>query len=534
MKRNETAQGRYDFLRSWRDQYLWIARKAAHLTLPWLIKMDDEADISTRGQLREPWQSAGAKGVNVLASKLMLALMPVQTSFFKLQLDEMKLDKVDGFNPQMKSEVDQSFSKIERTINQMIAASDDRVVVHQALKHLVVAGNVLIFMGKDKLKLYPLNRYVCDRDGLGNVIEIVTRERINRYVLEEQLGITLPKEIAPKKLGLAPNAVGNDGQGSYPNDMVELYTIAKRQGKYFIWHQEVNGKKLPKTEGKAPLDINPWIALRFNTVDGEPYGRGRVEEYMGDLRSLEALTQAIVEGSAAAAKVIFVVSPSSTTKAQTLSAAGNGAIVQGRPDDIGVVQVGKTADFSTAQTMIEGLEKRIAEAFLELNVRQSERTTAEEVRMTQQELEQQLGGLFSLLTVDFLVPYLARKLSTLTKAGEIPKIPKELVKPTVVAGLGAIGRGQDRDALTNYMTTIAQTMGPESIQTYVKPLEVIKRLAAAEGIDTLNLVKTEEEMQGEQQQAQQAAQQEQITGQAAQLAKVGVDAAAQGGGPPPQ
>ena len=82
------------------------------------------------------------------------------------------------------------------------------------------------------------------------------------------------------------------------------------------------------------------------------YGRGRVEQFLGDLKSLEGLSQALVEGSAAAAKVVFTVSPSSTTKPQTLAQAGNGAIVQGRPDDIGVVQVGKTADFRTAYEMV--------------------------------------------------------------------------------------------------------------------------------------------------------------------------------------
>ena len=150
------------------------------------------------------------------------------------------------------------------------------------------------------------------------------------------------------------------------------------------------------------------MVLRFNSVDGENYGRGQVEEFLGDFKSLNALSQAMVEGSASAAKVVFVVSPSSMTKPQTIAQAGNGAIVQGRPEDIGVIQVGKTADFSTAIQMMQNLERRLLEAFLVLNVRQSERTTAEEMT-TQLELEQQLGGLFSLLTVEFLVPYLNRK-----------------------------------------------------------------------------------------------------------------------------
>jgi hypothetical protein len=135
------------------------------------------------------------------------------------------------------------------------------------------------------------------------------------------------------------------------------------------------------------------------------------------------------------------------------------------------------------------------------------------------ELEAQLGGLFSLLTVEFLVPYLNRKLSEAQKSGDIPKLPKGMVTPTIVAGVNALGRGQDRQSLIEFMTTIAQTIGPEAMMQFINTDEVIKRLAAAQGIDVLNLVKTQEAIQQEQQQAQQAAAQQQIVGQAAQLQK---------------
>jgi len=127
------------------------------------------------------------------------------------------------------------------------------------------------------------------------------------------------------------------------------------------------------------------------------------------------------------------------------------------------------------------------------------------------ELEQQLGGLFSLLTVEFLVPYLDRKLSVMQKNGSIPRIPKDVVKPTIVAGINALGRGQDRESLTMFMQTIASTVGPEAMMQFINPDEVIKRLAAASGIDVLNLVKSMQEIQGQQQQQaeQQMAMQEQ-------------------------
>ena len=225
----------------------------------------------------------------------------------------------------------------------------------------------------------------------------------------------------------------------------------------------------------------------------------------------------MVEGSAAAAKVIFTVSPSSTTKPATIAQAGNGAIVQGRPDDIGVIQVGKTADFATAAQLMQTLERRLLDAHLVLNVRQSERTTAEEVRLTQLELEQQLGGLFSLLTVEFLVPYLNRKLLTLQRSGELPRIPKEYVNPTIVAGINALGRGQDRESLTQFITTISQTLGPEAMVQYLNADEAIKRLAAAQGIDVLNLVKSMDERNQESEAAAEAEKDLELTKQAGQF-----------------
>ena len=436
----------------------------------------------------------------------MLALLPPQTSFFKFQVRDDKLG--EEFPREVKSELDLSFSKMERMVMDYINASSDRVVVHQALKHLIVSGNALIFMGKDGLKNYPLNRFVINRDGNGNVCEIVTKELISRKIL----GMDLPEPL--------PNSPGDDGYKTGSDDQdVEVYTYVRLDDNgRWVWHQEAFDKILPNSRSTAPKNASPWLVLRFNTVDGEDYGRGRVEEFLGDIRSLEGLSQALVEGSAAAAKVVFLVSPSSTTKPKTIADAGNGAIVQGRPDDVGVIQVGKTADFRTAAEQMQTLERRIGEAFLVLQVRQSERTTAEEVRLTQMELEQQLGGLFSLLTVEFLIPYLNRTLHILQRNKELPKIPKDVVRPQIVAGVNALGRGQDQESLVQFAQTLAQTMGPEVMAKYLDPGEYVKRLAAAQGIDVLNLVKTAETMQMEKEQQMQQMQQQEMLKQAGQFA----------------
>ena len=480
-----SARGRYAQLQGYRAQFLNVGRLCAALTLPYLLKPDDDAE-NTHRRLVQPWQSVGARAVVNLSAKLIMALLPPQTSFFKLQVRDENLGEM--YDPQIKTELELSFSKIERLIMDHVNASRDRVVLHQALKHVIVSGNALLFMSKDGLKNYPLNRYVVDRDGDGNVTEIVTKEMINRELV-------FGKNI--KKVTPVNEPMGGVVSTGSQDDEVEVYTWVRLdvQSGRWKWHQEAGDVIIPNSLSSAPKNTSPWIPLRFNTVDGEAYGRGRVEEFLGDLKSLEALSQALIEGSAAAAKVLFLVSPSATTKPQTIAQAGNGAIVQGRPEDIGVVQVGKTADFRTAAEMAQQLVERINQGFLILNVRNSERTTAEEVRLTQMELESGLGGLFSLMTVEFLVPYLNRTMMVLQRNKQLPTLPKNLVRPQIVAGVNALGRGQDAQALTEFITTVAQTMGPEAIQQYIDPGEYLKRLAAANGIDVLNLIKTPEMLQ---------------------------------------
>lgn len=490
------ARKRYEQLRSGRQQFLDVAYQCSQLTLPYLIRRDETPEVHRT--LKTPWQAVGAKAVTTLASKLMLALLPPQTTFFKLQIRDDKLGT--ELPAEVRSELDLSFSKMERMVMDFINASQDRVVVHQAIKHLIVGGNALIYMGKDGLKHYPINRYVVNRDGNGNICEIVTKELVGRSKLQDVLPPVESEEESERDVD------------------VYTYVYMDEQSGKWLWHQEVENIIIPDSNSSAPKDASPWLVLRFNTSDSEDYGRGRVEEYLGDLKSLEALSQALIEGAAAASKVIFLVSPSSTTKPQTIANAGNGAIVQGKPDDVAVIQVGKTADFRTAAEMVGGIERRIGDAFLQLNIRQSERTTAEEVRLTQLELEQQLGGIFSLLTVEFLVPYLDRILLVLQRSNQIPKIPKDLVRPSIVAGVNALGRGQDRESLTQFVMTIAQTMGPEALTQYIDPTEYIKRLAAAQGIDTLNLVKTAQQLQEEEAQSMEQQQQMELTKQAGQLA----------------
>lgn len=509
----QTALSRYESLRSGRQQFLDAAREAAALTIPYLMT---EEGFGEGEKLPIPWQSLGAKGCNVLSSKLMLSLFPLNTSFFKLSINDQELATLPEITPEIRSEIDLNLAKMERTIMQQISESTDRVILYSAMRHLVVTGNVLLFAGKKNLKLYPLNRFVVDRDGNGEILHIVTKEHVHRSLL--------PKEFQKLPDGVPNiNSAGEDGvkhgvAGSDAEDATVFTHCELKDGSH-KWYQECDGKILPNSQGSSPKNISPWICCRFNITDQESYGRSRVSEYQADLQSLDGLMQSMVEGSATMAKVVFAVSPSSVTKPQALARASSGSIISGRADDVSVIATNKQADFRTVREMIEILTQRISDAFLILSPRQSERTTATEISAVQQELNEQLSGVYGNLTITLLTPYLNRKLHILQRNKAIPQLPKGLIAPVVVAGLNSLGRQQDKVALMEFMNTVAQSLGAEALAKYIVPTEVLKRLAAASGIETLNLIKDQSTMDQEMAQMQQMQTQDTLMKQAGQLAR---------------
>ena len=96
----------YNKLSTARNQFLTTAVECSKLTLPYLIS-EDLSSHPNHKTIRTPWQSVGAKAVVTLAAKLMLALLPPQTTFFKLQVRDDKIG--EEISPEQRSEIDLAF-----------------------------------------------------------------------------------------------------------------------------------------------------------------------------------------------------------------------------------------------------------------------------------------------------------------------------------------------------------------------------------------------------------------------------------------
>jgi len=197
------------------------------------------------------------------------------------------------------------------------------------------------------------------------------------------------------------------------------------------------------------------MALRLIVVDGEAYGRSYVEEYLGDIKSLEGLTKAIVEGSAAMAKLLIFVSPNGTTRKRTVAEAANLAVVEGNAQDVTAFRLDKGGDFGVALQTANTITERLSFAFM-LNSavqRQAERVTAEEIRYIANELEDTLGGVYSILGAEFQLPFAKLVMARMQKTGKVPALPKGMVEPVIITGMEALGRQADMTKMDMFTQT---------------------------------------------------------------------------------
>ena len=484
---NTSAEGRYAQLEAARSPFLQAGREASELTVPGLLPPEG---TNTPDSMPTPFQSLGARAVNNLASNLLLVLFPPGAPFFRLKLAAKMLkelrDKLSD-RKDIAQEFEQAFSRIEKTIMDALEASNARTVLVEALKHLIVAGNVLLQVLKDgDFKFYTLDSFVIVRDLEGQPIEIIFREGLS------------PATLPPKVREIVERVTKEKGGDQPVEKTIWLYTRVRFESPQWFATQEVMGQIVPDSEGHYPKSKSPFIPLRWSVVSKESYGRGLIQEYIGDLRSLESLSASIVKFAAACAKILFMVNEGGVTSKRAIQNADSGDIVDGDAKDVTVLQVEKFADFQVASSTAERLEKRLEQAFLLFTSvqRNAERVTAEEIRFLAGELEKAFGGVYSTLSRELQLPLVQRYMANLQRMNLLPAVPEGAIDPQIITGLDGLGRNADLARLDAFLAGLGQQFGPEAIAEYVNVGVYANRRAIALGIEVGGgLLRSEEEVQ---------------------------------------
>tara|TARA_Y100001938_G_scaffold145209_1_gene221398 strand:- start:3489 stop:5045 length:1557 start_codon:yes stop_codon:yes gene_type:complete len=479
----------YEKLEDEREQFLIRARRCSELTLPLVIRDKYYHKQTSTLSYDTPYQSLGARGVNNLASNLMLSLFPSNMPFFRLLVSDVSFEQFGEQADQIKAEVDESLATIERTVLEELENKNLRPTIFEALKNLLIAGSSLIYVQPDGLvRNYSIEDHVVHRDIEGNVTDIIIKEQISPQVAEN-MGIELPSD-------------------SHEEDKknIAIYTCVHLEDDRYYVYQEVNGKVLDNKE-YYDLDKLPFLALRMTKVTGESYGRSYVEGLYGDLNSLEGLQKAQVEAAAIASKIVFMVNPASTTRAKNVAQAENGDVINGVASDVTTLQANKGNDMSVAFQASQTLERRLSYAFnlLDASLPTKGMTTATEINAIVNSLEKVLAGAYSMLASEFMRPLVKAIIDRLTVEKVIPELPRD-VKLIISTGISALGRTSDLERLQQFVGMATQ-MTPEAYSQVIDQRALMKSLVRAIGVDK-DILKSDEQLAMEQEQAMMAQQQQ--------------------------
>ena len=462
--------------------------------------------------MQHDYQSLGAQSLNHLANKIAMTLFPPSRPFFRLELTDEQVAALQ-VNDLEKADIELITSLAERRSMRNGEKIRLRAAVIMAMKNLIGLGNTLLYYPEtigEPTQVYNMRDYVVKRDMSGALLQIITRDR-------KAIG-TLPPEYQ----------ILMSGEGFHDDQKVDLYTGITRlpSGAFFV-KQELESNAVTTTGAFAEKDL-PWTALTWNLVRGQDYGNGLVEEYAGDFHVLSSLAEANVNLAAIASDIKILVNPMGQTDVETLNTSAPGTYVHGVPTDVAYLQLEKMAEFQFVKGFMDDYSRRIGSAFM-LNTqvtRDAERVTAEEIRMNTNELEASLGGVYSRLAEDMQQP-LARYL--------LKSVSPELaeLEPVILTGVESLSRNSEHEQILLLIQDMTMMQNiPDPLAPYLKYDDIVKVLASNRGLDYMKFLKTQEEVEKEQQAAQQAQQQQVMAEAAAQ--NMGQVAAGQVAGQPTQ
>lgn len=482
-----TASSRYGALKVEREPFLVRGRRCAALTIPSLCRPEGD-DGST--DLEVPWQNLGSYGVNNLASKEVLSLFPPGLPFFKLKQSKSVLrdlmDLPEDQRGQLKAEIGKALGEVEKEVVECIEEDGDRTVQFDAARHLIVTGNHgLHFYPDSTMRGIPLESYVTVRDKAGNLLE---------FAIEDALAWETVPEDVQRLCEEAGYEVKTDAKLQQP---IKVYTHGRLEAGVWTVYQEAWGKEVPGSRGRFNKDVLPYLFLRMVALKGESYGRSYIEDYEGDLQTLDGNYQIVTEASAAIARFVQAVKPGGVTSKKALAEAPNGAVITGNADDVTTIRADKTGDLNAAWNVIQEVTGRLSKAML-LNSavqRGGERVTAEEIRYVAKELEDALGGVYSNQVTTWQAPYARLKMAALQRRGRVTTLPKDAVSLTIITGAAALGRGGELMALDQFVGGGLNVLGKDAMATALNPRVYLSRRATALGVDTDGLVYSEEQAQ---------------------------------------
>ena len=490
-----------------RQSILDRARFAAAMSKPHVLPfLEQSKDV----QLPQAFQSLAARGMTNMEGKMLLAMFPPTNLWFEMALaPEIEYDPA-LVDEEIQSAKDQLFIeelKIQGTLEASNLEPDNRMRrsgfrsrKRMAISQILITGDTLEQLTDDyRIKVYRRDMYVTRRNSDTEVIYHIVRETVDPLGLSQDL-------LTKAGLNTADFASKNPWER-----LQDMYTMIQWQPQAKTWliEQEINGSIVATSEEL----ISPFFSTPFDLAPGEDYGRGFVEQNLGDVRTLNELEEKMLDFAAIASKILLATDYASEVRDEdlmkpsgsTFEARVSGGVIQ----DVAVLKSDKLQDFRVVDLSITRKEKSLGKSMLLESESQpkGDRVTATQIQRIAFEVDGALGGLYASISDDQQVPLIRRTVWQMKRDNLIRPLPPEAVELKVLTGLAALGREVNVQRLLQFSQVISQF--PEAARRLNQSV-MLDVLARNMGISERGLIKSDAEVQAEiesamQQQAQQQA-----------------------------
>jgi len=457
----------------------------AALTIPSLMPA---TGFSNSSDLPNLYASTPARGVTSLASRMTSAIYPLNgLPFFQHTLNMEYVP--EGVDP---TQAEAALARLDRTIMGKLQETNLRSELFLMFQHLIILGDVLLHMTDDyDFRTIRMDHYVVRRKPTGEVCEIIVQDYADRDEDPEYFGST----------------TGNPYNGDMPDtSKTEVYTQCVKDRKTGEWTmtREVEGVKT----ALGVYDQLPFMPISWNRIVGEDYGRSLVEENIGDIRSLESLSKALMQGTAANSEFRMAIDPSAYSSIADMQETKNGDWIVARPGEVSSIQINNQIQLSVTNQAREQLTQDISRTFLMSSgtLPTGDRVTATQIREVAQELDQSLGGVFSGSARDIQLPIIKRAMILMTRDQKIdPSImdlvgAENILSLEVRTGLAALNREIENGMLGQW----AQMMAATPAATDINWNTWANRFTQSLGLEGKGMILSPEELAQRQQAAQQS------------------------------
>lgn len=413
----------------------------------------------TRKEQATLFDSTGTDAVRLLACSIQSSLTPPNTPWFNLEVDGVFYEDLDQDSKEWLTDSAQQ-------LHTMVHASNYDTEAPEFMRHGVIAGMAGLYVEMKNGKLYfetwPLNHLFCQETLHLGYIDTVYRAFY--WTVAE----------AAAEFGLDNLPMGM--QDKYRNDQ---HSTEKHRFIVGIRPRLKDGKQ---TNGKTMKTL-PWESLwvapcgtivkeagfhempvmvpRWMRIPDTDYARGPVSDALPDIKSLNAVKEAMHQNMAMHVSGMFKAKDDGVFNPATVKIGPRRIVMVNDMDNLQPLKSG--GDIQFAMNEIQNLQAAIRRVLLADQLGPTEKSiqTATEVQTRNNQVRQILGPIFARFQSEFLSPLVERCFGLALRAGLLGVPPdglrNRLLNIKYRSPLARSQKLQEMDAIDQFVNRLIQT-----------------------------------------------------------------------------